>query len=831
MDNNTNTNELQEVIKYINDILVIEFPTNVVTQEYLVTALLDNKKCHVNMLLENCLMSRNIEELKNIFVGYLKNHSNPIVKTNKDTIPFDTTLQNVLNNAVFEKETTKSLLIGTEHILLSMLNPKNNNLKMQEIFKNVGIDYNFVLNKCNEKTRKIVDAARNAFAKKNIQSQMQKLPLKSEINSNPLLSKTTTSIQNYTTNITKLAEDGKLDELIGRKTELNKIVQILARRKKNNVVLVGNGGCGKTELIHGLAILINRKEVPDIMKDKQIVQLNVPALIAGTYLRGAFEERVKGLFDEMKASGKYILFIDDIHTVLKSSSKEKDTDISSMINDVLAGGEIKVVAATSFKDYRNSIEINTMLSRRLQKIVVEPTSKDETIEILMRNKHYYEDYHNVNYTNEAITRCVELAERYITDRCLPDSAIDVIDFTGAHTCLINRKPQYILDIEQALDKLVNTKSDLINNGDFEAAENLIQEENHLKAQLSDFEREYNSNTSQYRITITEKEIYNSISEITNIPINKLSVDDKKNLVKINDILKRDIIGQDEAIDTICRSIKRNRIGLGNQSKVIASYLCVGPTGVGKTYLAKKIAEEVFGDSKYLIRFDMSEYSDKSSVSKLIGANSGYIGYENGGLLCEAIKNKPYCVLLIDEIEKANTEIFNLFLQILDEGMITDNTGNHINCKNAIVLFTSNVGAQKADALGNGVGFVTDKEKNTKGILEKELKNMFKPEFLNRLDQVIYFNSLTEDTYKNIVKLELDKIKKQINNIGYDIVYTSDVVDFITNDAFKDKKMGARPIIRYLQKEILDKITDLLIINDYPKNHCFKILIDKNIVIS
>lgn len=824
------THELKETLIYMNDILINEFPSNLLTQEYLIASILDNRRCHANLILNNCLMSSNIDELRNIFLSYLKDHSNPLISKTLSIPKYDKVLERIINNAEIEKNSLNSKSTGTEHILLSLLNPKNENEKMINIFRNIGIDYSFILSKCDEKD-KFTEKIKNALNK---QKRMQNiLPLKSEINpTSQLLVSKTKNIEKYTIDINKMANEGKIDSIVGREKEMSQIVKVLARRKKNNAVLVGKSGCGKTALVLGLAKLIEEGNVPNVIKDKKIVQLNIAALIAGTYLRGAFEERIKGLFDEMKSSNKYILFIDDIHTVLKSSSKERDTDISSMINDILAEGDIKVIGTTSFKDYRNSIENNTMICRRLQKIVIEPTTKKETIEILHNNKKYYEKHHNVYYTDDAINSCVELAERYITDRTLPDSAIDVIDFCGASTCFSIKKPEEIIRIENELENLNDLKSNLMDNGDFEGVDSLLKDENKLKIELNELEREYNKNLDKYRYTIEPQDICKAISEITNIPVNKLGFDEKKKLSTITETLKGSVIGQDDAIEKICKSIKRNKVGLGNSNKVIFSGLLAGPTGVGKTLLAKKLAEYMYGDEKALIRFDMSEYSEKSSVSKLIGASAGYIGHENGGVLTEAVKNKPYSVVVFDEIEKANEEIYNLFLQMLDEGTITDNVGNHINFKNVIVLMTSNVGATAADEFANGVGFIENKEERNKSILDKELKKTFKPEFLNRLDKIIYFNHLTDENYSSIIDIELNKTTNKLKSIGFNLKYNNDVIEFILSKCRKERKFGARPILRFIQDNVLDSITDLILNDEYENGHVFNISVndDKLVVI-
>jgi ATP-dependent Clp protease ATP-binding subunit ClpC len=818
MDKKLYSHELQDVLSYMVETLVNEFPTDIFTPEHLVTALLDIKKCHANMILDNCLMSSNIDELKNIYETFLREHSKPLVlleRKDKKNIEFDSELKQIMELAEKEKESLNSPQIGTEHILLSILNPLNPN-NIQEVFKTVGLDYSFIYNKCledsknrNNKNDKIKLKQLNHPNKANVI-----LPLKNDISSK------TNFIDLYTISLNKLAREGKVDTLIGREKELNQIVKVLARRKKNNVVLVGKGGCGKTAIVYGIADLIQKNEVPDILRNKEIVMLNIMALISGTHFRGMFEERVNGLFDELKASRNHILFIDDIQSVLKGSGKDKDTDISSMIGEILSEGDIRVIGTTNFKDYKNSIESNTSIARKLQKIIVEPTTIEESINILINNKKYYEEYHNVNYDDNVIKTCVELAEMYITDRSLPDSAFDIMDLSGAYTCLIDREPLHIIESRKRLLEIGKEKNMSLNNGDFSNIDKLTDEENNLKLALSDFERDYKKNIEQYRINITIDNINSTVSEMTNIPIHKLSSNEKEKIAHIDQILKESIIGQDEAVESVCRIIKRNKVGLGDKTKTLGNLLMLGPSGCGKTLIAKKLAEEIFGDEKALVRIDMSEYSEKNSVSKLMGAAPGYVGYENGGQLTEAIKNKQHCVLLLDEIEKADQEVYNLFLQLFDEGRLTDSSGQVVNFKNVIVLMTSNIGAKQASELGKGVGFITDENKNKKSIIEKQLKQQFTPEFINRIDQIVYFNSLNDDNLKDIVKLEINKFKKRLNNINYDIKWDDDVINFLHSKAIKQKEYGARPIIRLIQDNIEDQITDLMLQHDYKNNYIF-----------
>ena len=774
------SNELQNIMYYMTDVLGKEFPTNIYSVEYLMVSILDNKKSHASQILDNCLMTKNIEELKKIYIEWLDSHKQTNVKPNEDgTYNFDLELDAVIKNSEKEKIINNSRLIGSEHILLSLLNPNCNCIKLIEVFKNIGIDYNFVKGKCSENENKDRNINPNTLKNKLKLSQKPNImPLKGDVNKKAISSKSD-YIDQYTISLNKMAEEGGIDELIGRKKEVEKIIKVLARRKKNNVVLVGKGGCGCTHIVYGIADLIYKNEVPDILKNKEIVMLDVMGLVSGTHFRGMFEERVKGLFSELKESKNHILFIDDMQQVLRTNSKEKDTDLSSWIGNILSEGDVRVIGTCNFKDYRNAVENNVSISRKLQKIVIQPTSIEETIKILEKNKHYYEDYHNVSYSTDVIDKCVRLAERYITNRSLPDSAFDVIDLSGAFTCLVSRCPSDVIESKKKLVELDKKRSECLNRGDFEMVDSFNDEETHLKKIISDFEREYEKNKNRYRIVINQDDISMAVSEITEILVNKLSLNEKEKMVNIDKILKERVIGQDDAIDKIARAIRRQRIGLSNKNKPIV-FLAAGPSGCGKTLIAKTLAKEIYGSENDLVRIDMSEYSEKSSISKLMGSSPGYVGYENGGQLTEAIKHKQYCVLLLDEIEKADKEVHNVFLQLFDEGRLTDNAGQLINFKNVIIIMTSNVGAKEASEFGNGVGFVSDGAKNKQSIIEKSLKNKFAPEFINRIDNVIYFNNLSDIDLKSIVKLEIEKFRTRMNEIKFDFTFTNLIPIYFIN---------------------------------------------------
>lgn len=797
------TLELTNVVNYMTSVLIHEFPTDLIAPEYLMLSILDNKNNHAHMILESILNEQTMGELAHLFSSVMQDHSKPQLKNEHPM--FKPELERLFSAANDEATRGNSELMGTEHVLLSILK-KENRFGLWKVFDEFGIKYDFVFEKCNNK--------KNEFNKK----QNMDIPIKGMINQTAMVDSVSNAVKQFTININELARNGEVDKIVGRKKETLEIIKILSRRKKNNVVLIGNGGVGKTAVVYNLAKMIEEGDAPEVMTGKEIVMLNHMALMSGTHFRGILEDRMGKLIKELEASEKYILFIDDIQNVLKSGGKDKDSDISGLIGDLLSGGKVRVIGTCLFKEYRNAIESNSSLSRKFQKIVIEPNTKEETVEILNSIKQYYEQFHNVFYSEEVIRKIIDLAQRYISDRFLPDSAIDILDLAGANTVLVESTPSELRDLKARIKDINDEKLRLLNHGEFEEVDRLNKEENEISAKIAEFKRDLAGKEKVKEIT--EDDVANVVSELTGIPVNKLSVDEKAKLANIENVLKESIIGQDEAIDEICKTIKRNRVGLSNKSKPIGTFLLVGNSGVGKTMLAKKIAEEVFGDENAIIRIDMSEYSEKNSVAKLMGTSPGYVGFENGGQLTEAVKHKQHCVLLLDEIEKADQEVYNVFLQLFDEGRMTDGAGQTVNFKNVIIFMTSNVGTKVASEFGHSIGFNNNTEQNKRSIIEKEIKKKFSPEFINRINKIIYFNNLTEDNLKNIVKLELNKFNNKLKDIKYSISYSDDVISYIHAEAIKEKEYGARPISRIIENSIEDEITELMITNNYQENHIF-----------
>ena len=823
MEKNT---EYKDILAYMLDILGNEFPTAEFTPEYIMLAILDNPRCHANLVMDNILMTDTLDYLRSYYAQVIREEpKKPIL--NKD-VKFDKELSDIINRAEDEAEFLNSTKLGSEHILLSIINPANH-FKVGEKLISFGLAYDSICSNCRdfveetEQKSPKVKKVDNSYISNNHQDA--KIPLKSEINSKVFVQNGNTPfINKYTINLHEEIANGKYDKLIGREDVLDNVIKVLSRRRKNNVILVGKPGTGKTSIGYRLAEMIDCGSVPDNLEGKQVVMLDVMALLSGTHLRGMFEERVDGLFKELKNNSNYILFIDDMQNIVRNTGKDKDGDLSDVISKILTEGDVRVVGTISFKDYRNGIENNSVLSTKLQKIIVEPSTKEETFKILKSNKSYYENFHHVKFDDECLLKAVKLAKRYITNNNLPDSAIDVIDLTGASISLNNKQSTSMKTLKEELNSFDGEKKKAMNSGNFEKLDEIAKKESQLLKKISDMKKKIDNDESTW-IHATEDDIADTVSAITAIPVSKLSISNKTTILHIDEILKKDVIGQDEAINEIAKAIKRSRAGFSDNNKC-TSLMMIGTTGVGKTLIAKKLAENVFGDEKALIRFDMSEYQDKTSVNKLLGSSAGYVGYENGGLLTEAVKNKPYCVLLFDEIEKADESIYNVFLQLFDEGRLTDNNGTTVNFKNVIVIMTSNIGAKQASEMGNGVGFQSNVEENKKSIIEKSLKNKFNPEFLNRIDNIIHFNALTDDNIRAITRLELNKLSNRVKENGVNIKFGSDVIDYIFKKAIREKEYGARPIMRIIQDNISDKVVDLVLESENKQNS-FDISINKD----
>ena len=855
------SNELKEVLDYmVEDIAKDELPTVVISPEYFFLSVLEIENCEAYKTLNRIIQVNTLDAIEASIVNFLSSKALTAIKPTRAQ-KYDEKLINYLKQSEEEMKKLGDSEITSDHVMLAILNDETFENRIRKIINAKRIDYTTYKDLINHKTieknkpETKISKASTQPGYKVIPIDLSQLPNANEImqklvsgeitpeqivNMYPnVVSGTTPSQTNQTTNsksktpnidafctnLNNMVENGKIDKIVGREKETEEIIRILGRRRKNNAILVGSEGVGKTVICENLASKIVKQEVPDFLLNKIVISLDMTALQAGTTLRGMFEERVKGLLNEIRDNGNYILFIDNIGNVLNDKGRN-DYDISGMISHSLETGEVQVIGTADYRSFRKTFDKDPSLNRRFQKIVVDAPSVEESLDIINGIKHYYEDFHHVVYTDEAVKACVELSNRYISERNLPDSAIDVLDEAGS---IIGTSADSIPEVGKLKKQINNIKFEIDKEKqkeNYKRVDELSTIEKSLNSQIKDLTEKHKEKRLNNPEVIDESVILELISKKTKIPVNKLTSDDKKRLLNINNRLKEEVIGQDEAIDTICRALKRNRIGLSN-NKCLYSALAVGKSGVGKTLIAKKLAKEMFGTEDALIRFDMSEYHDKTAVNKLIGSNPGYVGYEEGGLLTEAVKNKKYCVLLLDEIEKADPEVYNIFLQVLDEGFLTDNSGMHVDFRNVIVIFTSNVGTKAANDFGKGIGF--GENDNSKKILLKELKNRFPPEFINRLTNVIYFNNLSEDNLKEIIKLEIGKLQKRLNKIGYDLKYDEYVIDYILNIIKDEKEYGARPIMRAIQDEIEDKITDLLLEKDYENGYVFNVRYPQRLV--
>lgn len=622
-------------------------------------------------------------------------------------------------------------------------------------------------------------------------------------------------LDTYSRDLTKMAEDGRLDPIVGREKEIERVSQILSRRKKNNPILIGEPGVGKSSIAEGLALRIVQRKVSRLLFNKRVVMLDLASMVAGTKYRGQFEERIKALMAEMEKEPDIILFIDEIHTIIGAGGASGSLDASNMLKPALARGEIQIIGATTLDEYRKHIEKDGALERRFQKVQVEPATAEETVQILNNIKDRYEHHHNVSYTDAAIKACVDLTERYLNDRFLPDKAIDALDEVGARVHISNiNVPKEITDIEKKIIEIKEKKNDVIRSQKYEEAAKLRDVERQLNTDLEKARKSWEEDQKNNRQTVDEDAVAEVVAMMSGIPVTKVSQNENEKLAKMGTSITGKVIGQEEAVRKIVKAIQRGRVGLKDPNKPIGSFMFLGPTGVGKTQLAKVLAKYLFDSEDALVRIDMSEYMEKFAVSRLVGAPPGYVGHDEGGQLTEKVRRKPYSVILLDEIEKAHPEVFNLLLQVLDDGQLTDSLGRKVNFKNSIIIMTSNTGSRQLKDFGTGVGFSTKNklaaaEDESKAVIEKELKKKFAPEFLNRVDDVVMFNSLSKDDINQIIKIELEKLIERVEKMEFKLTITDSAIEYIASEGF-DPQYGARPLKRAIQRHVEDVLTEDII---------------------
>ena len=806
MDNNFST-QVKEIISYSRE-EALRLGNDFIGTEHLVLGLIrDGENTAVKILKS---LSIDLYELRKEIEMAVKDKTGKNI-ANINSLPLTKQAEKVIRITVLEARSLKSTQVESEHLMLSILKNKEN--IATQILNQFEVDYDIFKNELGFVTSKPPQAEFNEeddFDEERKQYGQQ--PKGAKGTGAAQIKSKTPVLDNFGRDITRLAENGSLDPIVGRENEIERVSQILSRRKKNNPILIGEPGVGKTAIVEGLALRIIQRKVSRVLFDKRVVSLDLAALVAGTKYRGQFEERMKAIMNELEKNRDVILFIDEIHTIVGAGGASGSLDASNIFKPALARGELQCIGASTLDEYRMHIEKDGALDRRFQKVLIEQPSIDEAIEILNNIKNKYEDFHNVSYSKEAIEACVKLSDRYMTDKLLPDKAIDVLDEVGARKHIKNiNVPENVLELEKKIEDIKLEKNRVVKSQKFEEAASLRDTEKRLQEDLEKAKLEWEEDSKNKRYPIDEDDIAEVVSMMTGIPVKRMVQAETDKLRRMADDLKGAVIGQDEAIAKVVKAIQRNRIGLKDPKKPIGTFIFLGPTGVGKTELARSLAKHMFDSDDSLIRIDMSEYMEKFTVSRLIGAPPGYVGYEEGGQLTERVRRKPYSVILLDEIEKAHPDIYNILLQVLDDGQLTDGLGRKVDFKNTMIIMTSNIGVRQLKDFGDGVGFATQSrqenlDENNKAIIEKALKRTFSPEFLNRIDDIVIFNSLNKENIFQIIDILMKGVMKRLINLGFTLELADDAKDFIAEKGY-DSQFGARPLHRAIQKYLEDPLAE------------------------
>lgn len=773
----------------------------------------------------------NLQDIKNQLEAIVKNNAENDT-TYDENISFNEKASKVLKLCILEAKLLRNIAADSEHILLAIMKVKDN--AAFHVLESNGVTYEKIKLTLQPDTHAGLgfsedededeDIRQSPSGNKSNAAQQQARPAqKKPANDTPVL-------DNFGTDMTKAAEEGKLDPVVGRVKEIERLAQILSRRKKNNPILIGEPGVGKSAIVEGLALRIVEKKVSRILFDKRVIALDMTAVVAGTKYRGQFEERIRSILNELKKNPNIILFIDEIHTIVGAGSAAGSMDAANMLKPALARGEIQCIGATTLDEYRQNIEKDGALERRFQKVIVEPTTAEETLQILKNIKDKYEDHHNVNYTDAALEACVKLTNRYITDRNFPDKAIDALDEAGSRVHLTNiTAPKEIEEQEKLIDEMKSLKNEAVRLQNFELAASYRDKEKEYTNQLDTLKEEWEKSLKENRETVDDEQIAEVVSMMSGVPVQRMAQAEGMKLLGIKDDLLSKVIGQDKAIATLVKAIQRSRVGLKDPNKPIGTFMFLGPTGVGKTHLAKELAKLMFGSADALIRIDMSEYMEKFTVSRLVGAPPGYVGYEEGGQLTEKVRRKPYSIVLLDEIEKAHPDVFNILLQVMDEGRLTDSYGRTVDFKNTIVIMTSNIGTRQLKEFGKGIGFAaqvrTDDKEYSRSVITKALNKSFAPEFINRLDEIITFDQLDMDALTRIIDIELKGLYSRVENIGYKLVIDEDAKKFVATKGY-DVQFGARPLKRAIQNNLEDGISELILGSEMAAGDTIKVSYDK-----